>query len=534
MAVAIFFSRLDCPLLEPEEARYAEIPRQMLAEGRFITPVLHDEPYYHKPPLFYWLVMVSYSLFGVHDWAARLVPATAALLTVLVSFLWARRTAGPMAAVLGSMILVLCPRYVYMARMLILDGVLCLFVTLALAAAHTSVSHNRFRLRWWLLSAVACGLALLTKGPVSLVLVLTPFCVYLMWDRRIRPSLWAWPAYLATALGVAAPWYVAIALHDPGALRDFFWTHNVQRYVAPFDHVKPFWYYMPDVILGTLPWSILLPGLLLVLLRRGPAIVKRRPPALRFFSVAALCCVAFFSLSGCKRAAYILPAFPPLALALGTFLANTQPWRRIVYPALSCRARWCARPRQLAMTVALMSFVLWSAAAISGLCPLPAALVAIILLPAFALSTLRMQHPLACWANCAASCFALILSVIDVVLPEYHERFALRTDVAAIERITAHEPLPIMCYPKRWDSVSFYLKCDNLLCRRPADLTTDIVLVVKNKNLKDVEAAFGNYEFTVHARNRVCVGVLRKRQKPSTQAISHAAFPAACEIAIED
>src|SRR5207248_3696336 len=94
VAAVLFFSRLGCPLLEPEEARYAEIPRQMLAEGRVLVPVLHGAPYYHKPPLLYWLVMGAYALFGVTDWAARLVPCSCALLVVLVTYLWGRRTVG--------------------------------------------------------------------------------------------------------------------------------------------------------------------------------------------------------------------------------------------------------------------------------------------------------------------------------------------------------------------------------------------------------------------------------------------------------
>src|SRR5216110_3991300 len=84
VAGSLFFPRLGCPLLEPEETRYAEIPRQMLAQGRFVEPVWHGEPYYHKPPLLYWLVMASYRVFGVSDAAARLVPALAALLLVLL------------------------------------------------------------------------------------------------------------------------------------------------------------------------------------------------------------------------------------------------------------------------------------------------------------------------------------------------------------------------------------------------------------------------------------------------------------------
>src|SRR5438105_12797862 len=88
MATPLFFARLDAPLLEPQEPRYAEIPRQMLAEGRLLVPVLHGQPYLDKPPLLYWLVMGSYALLGVHDWAARLVPGCAGVLTVLLTYLW--------------------------------------------------------------------------------------------------------------------------------------------------------------------------------------------------------------------------------------------------------------------------------------------------------------------------------------------------------------------------------------------------------------------------------------------------------------
>src|SRR5207302_4405403 len=94
----LFFSRLGAPLLEPQEPRYAEIPRQMLAEGRFLVPVLHGQAYLDKPPLLYWLVMGSYRLFGVHDWAARLVPGLAGLCTVLATYFWGRRVAGERAA----------------------------------------------------------------------------------------------------------------------------------------------------------------------------------------------------------------------------------------------------------------------------------------------------------------------------------------------------------------------------------------------------------------------------------------------------
>src|SRR5262249_40357047 len=118
MACALFLGRLNQPLLEPEEARYAEIPRQMLAEGRWLTPLLHGEDYYQKPPLLYWLVMGCYQLCGVNDWAARIVPALAGVLTVLLTAGWGWRALGFWTGIIGGAILALSARFLYMAGML--------------------------------------------------------------------------------------------------------------------------------------------------------------------------------------------------------------------------------------------------------------------------------------------------------------------------------------------------------------------------------------------------------------------------------
>jgi dolichol-phosphate mannosyltransferase len=156
-ALLLFFSRLGAPLQEPDEARYAEVPRQMLAEGRWIVPVLHGESYPEKPPLLYWLVMTSYRTFGVHDWAARLVPGSAGLLAVLLTYLWGRNTVGPRAAFAGAGMLCLSARFVYLGRLLTPDVLLCLCVLAALAAAHWAVCRRSLRWPWWLASAAARG-----------------------------------------------------------------------------------------------------------------------------------------------------------------------------------------------------------------------------------------------------------------------------------------------------------------------------------------------------------------------------------------
>src|SRR5262249_35280346 len=145
VAAALFLSRLNCALLEPQEARYAEIPRQMLEqEGAeaWLTPVLHGQPYYDKPPLLYWLVMLGYSIFGAQDWVARLVPGLAGCLTVLATFLWGRRVVGERAALAGALVLCLSARFVYLGRMLAFDVLLGLFTVIALGTAHVALTES--------------------------------------------------------------------------------------------------------------------------------------------------------------------------------------------------------------------------------------------------------------------------------------------------------------------------------------------------------------------------------------------------------
>jgi 4-amino-4-deoxy-L-arabinose transferase-like glycosyltransferase len=490
LATGLFGTRLGCPLLEPEETRYAEIPRQMLREGRFVEPVWHGAPYYHKPPLLYWLVMGSYRLFGVHDWAARLVPALAALATVLVTFAWGARAAGARTGFLAALVLCLSPRFVYLGRMLTLDGLLCLWVTAALAAAQFALGGPRLRWRWWLVSAVSCGLGVLTKGPVALVLVLVPV---LLWRPLVKrfcraeapgtsgswgtsevcgPPLRAWLAYLLVAGAVAGPWYLAAAVRDPQAAAGFFWQHNVQRYLAPLDHPRPFWFYVPGLLLGTLPWSLLLLPLARLLWRRDPAEAALRPPALIFGLIASLWCLLFFSASGCKRAGYVLPCLPPLALALGCHLARSVRWGSAPQPADGRAARPRAGWAQAALLVALLLGAGGSlTAGHTGIWPVAQGHVTAGALGLGCVAALLWGGRLserAAWGLCAGTMLALALVAVDRVLPGYHRKFALRGQVRRHRDLAGDARLPVVCYPHRWDSVSFYLQRQDVTAYDPA------------------------------------------------------------------
>jgi hypothetical protein len=322
----LLYPCLSFYLFEPDEGRYAEIPREMLQRGEWIVPYLQAEPYLDKPPLLYWLVMLSYQVFGVSDGAARLVPALAVHACILAIYLIGRRGFGERAAFWGALLLTLTPGLLAVGRLLVIDGVLTLWVTLSVLCAFEATRSGTLRRRWWLAAALACGLGILTKGPVALVLLVPPLWLHRRLTNGTRLSWAARLAFLGITAAVALPWYVAVCLAMPEFAHHFLWQHNVIRFLAPFDHLQPAWYYLPLLAAGLLPATPLLVPFARFLGSGEPAAAARRCPALGFVLLVGLWCVLFFSLSGCKLPTYILPAFPFLALALGAFLART-PWR---------------------------------------------------------------------------------------------------------------------------------------------------------------------------------------------------------------
>jgi dolichol-phosphate mannosyltransferase len=528
-AFLLFFTRLSAPLQEPQEARYAEIPRQMLAEGNWLVPVLHGEPYYDKPPLLYWLVMASYSVVGVSDWAARLVASGAAFLTIGITYLWGRRVIGPRAGFVAGVILCLSVRYIYLARLLTMDTLLCLWVTAALAAAHAALHGPTFRWSWWLLSAATCGLGLLTKGPVALALTAVPVFSYCFLDRRVaRPGLASWLAYVAVAFAVAGPWYIAVSA-DPGFVDYFFWRHNVVRFVAPFDHVEPFWFYLPGLLLGMLPWMLLLPPLVVFLVRKprsessNPG-VRRLTPGLGFSLLASVWCLLFYSLAGCKRATYILPAMPPLALALGCYLDAALPCERLAW-AGSRLAYW-ATLLVVGLGMAASVFAVWEGL----LKPAVGITSAVVMAVVFELLRRRgrTQRPAVSWLMCAGITFGLLFAGVHQVLPNYARRFALRGQVRRHAERCSDPRVPVVCYPRRWESVNFYLRRDDVraygkdqLPELIAELRAHprtLLFVKSDQNLDAfLDALPATLQFAPEGRRgTVTAGIVQPRDEPPT------------------
>lgn len=471
LASLLFFCRLRTPLLEPEEVRYAEIPRQMLAADRWIVPVLHGQDYLDKPPLFYWLVMGSYRMFGVHESSARIVAGLIGVLTVGIVYGWGRRVAGPRAAMCAAFVLCLTPEFVYRGRLVTPNGLLALWTTLALAAGHCALTHTdkrglaKRRWSWWLLAGAATGLGLLTKGPVALALVVPPLVIVGWLDRRwARMGLLGWLAFFAMALAVAAPWYLVIALRKPEFVGYFFWFHNVLRFVAPFDHAKPFWTYLPQLAMGMLPWTLLLVPLARMLIRRRWSVAARRPGALGFALVAFIWAVLFFSLAGSKRPVYIVPALPPLALVLGCYLDIALPRQRI-----ASAWSWFARHRStLAWRIATMGVAMGVVGGVTALAMGvgQAERVALLSLASGVgfLILLRRERRVR-WLTSAAVTFGVLWSATHELLPDYARRFSTKRIARAVVRpgvLNDRHDIAVFCYPQPCEAVGFYLRRDDM------------------------------------------------------------------------
>lgn len=319
------------PLLGPDEPRYAEVAREMYERGDMVTPTLGGHTWFEKPALLYWMMMASYRLFGVSEWSARLGPALCGLLTALLIYWLARRverhgersneTVGAepwaglaIASSIGTIVF---------SRAASFDIVVTMTVSLALSCYFISEIEVEKAKRRWLLAGFygAIGLSLLAKGLVGIVVPFGVIGLYYLLRRRwpekrtIYSLLWGGPL----AIAVAATWYVpVIARHGWTFIDQFFIQHHFARFVSnKFHHPQPFYFYLLVMLLLALPWTAFLIAELGALRRsiwREDTLTNR----FRLFALAWLIMpLLFFSFSGSKLPAYVLPALPGAALLAG-------------------------------------------------------------------------------------------------------------------------------------------------------------------------------------------------------------------------
>ena len=310
------------PLTLPDEGRYAGVAWDMLRSGSHMVPLLDGMPYFHKPPLYYWLTELSFSVFGVHPWAARLLSLLVAWAALAALYGFVRRYRDAATATLTALVLATMPFFYGGAQFANLDMLVAGMITLCvLAAADAVLRLERGQAyRWMSLAAAAlAGLAVLAKGLIGLVLPGAILFIWLVWGRRWRAlAALLWPPALLVFAAVAVPWFVLMQIRYPGFYDYFFVYQHFQRFAASgFNNAQPFWFYLPVVVGLSLPWSLWGGGLLRkAFWGDGPQRDLRR--------LALIWCVVvvgFFSLPHSKLIGYVVPALPPLAFLLAEVIA---------------------------------------------------------------------------------------------------------------------------------------------------------------------------------------------------------------------
>ncbi|MEZ6091607.1 MAG: glycosyltransferase [Pirellulaceae bacterium] len=319
----LMMPQLSYPLIDPDETRYAQIAIEMLESGDWITPTLNQKPYMDKPPLMYWLTATSFQLCGQHPWAARLPSVLSAFATVMTVYLFGRRLVGTRAAFIGSLALLLSGGFVLAGRFLILDSLLTFLTTLCLLSGFLATRELRVSWGWWIVSGFACALGVLTKGPVALVLCVPPL-FFNIWLRSNQHHIGRrhWTAF-ALSMAICVPWYVAVWKMNPEFGDYFFFEHNFKRFIEGSNHPQGFWFYLPVLLIGMFPASLLLPSLAVFLLGRSESMRTVRSKELGCLFLGTVWILAFFTISSCKLPTYILPAIPMTALMIGSMLDHT-------------------------------------------------------------------------------------------------------------------------------------------------------------------------------------------------------------------
>ncbi|HPD97380.1 MAG TPA: glycosyltransferase family 39 protein [Synergistales bacterium] len=306
-------------LLDPDEGRYSEIPREMIESGDYITPRLNYVAYFEKPVLHYWLTALSFKVMGQNEFAGRFWPAIMALGGVFVTYWLANRMNGARSAFLSAWILATSLVYFAIGQINITDMPLSFFMTLSLAGFW--MGHRRDR-RFFLLFYAGMALATLTKGLIGIVLPAGVTFWWIVLTRKwsvIKDTLYL-PG-IALFFLIGTPWFVLVCLENPDFFNFFFIQEHFLRYTTKMHgRFEPWWWFIPILLVGLIPWTGFIPG---AVKKAFPSTLSKPTHQERgnlFLLLWFAIIFAFFSLSSSKLIPYIIPVIPPLAILAGNFL----------------------------------------------------------------------------------------------------------------------------------------------------------------------------------------------------------------------
>jgi 4-amino-4-deoxy-L-arabinose transferase-like glycosyltransferase len=313
VGLALLWDLGGYPLIQPDEGRNAEVAREMRSTGTWLVPTLNGVPYLDKPALYFNLVGLSLALFGEREFAARLPSALFSIGTLALVLWFCQREYGRLRGVIAVIIIATSPLFVAYARTVIFDSALAFFVTASILAGYLAErGREGDRPRWYAFSSAAAAAAILTKGPVGLIipcLVLTTFHLWAGQREAIRRIYSARNAMIFVAL--VAPWVVAVSYLHPDFPYYALVDESIRRYTTNSFYRPQGWYFFIGVLLsGFLPWSIVL----VEATARTWTRRARLPQIDRLWFSWLLVVLIFFSFSHSKQIGYILSAAVPVGV----------------------------------------------------------------------------------------------------------------------------------------------------------------------------------------------------------------------------
>lgn len=348
-----FFYKLGSyKLIDVDEPRYAEAAREMLASGNWLTPYFNYELRFDKPIFFYWLIALSYLIFGITEFAARFPSAVLATATVFFTYYFGRTTISKSFGLISALILASSLEFIAIGRMSITDMTLSFFIVASIYSGFlASFTENKNKKYWWWLFYFFSGLAVLTKGPVGLVLPVAVVGFYLIFTGKVKESLkpvFTLPGALIFSATVIPWYYLIIQEHGKLFIDYFFIRHNLERFASSGfgQHHQPFYFYFIVILAGFFPWTIFfisslikyLPKLFKSFWEKKSRLLKldfalfkeadNRLKVILFSVIWFLVIFIFFSSSKAKLLTYILSLFPAIALLTGNlwheFINNNE------------------------------------------------------------------------------------------------------------------------------------------------------------------------------------------------------------------
>ena len=328
----IWFANLEYrTLIKPDEGRYAEIPREMVVSGDWVTPRLNELKYFEKPPLQYWATATAYTLFGEHQWTSRLWAGLTGFAGILLVWFAGLRLLGREAAGYAALLLSSSLLYVLMGHINTLDMGVTFFLTLGIVGLllGQAQADRKKQRNWMMLAWAGLALAVLSKGLMGLVLPGAALFIYCVVQRDFGVlKRMHWLPGLAVFFVITVPWFVLVMQANPEFFERFFIYEHYTRFTTKtHGRYQPWYYFIPILLAGALPWTVLMFDSMFrsVMERgRGRSLPDKTFNTERFLLIWAVFIYVFFSVSGSKLPSYLLPMFPALALLMGKRIAEMR------------------------------------------------------------------------------------------------------------------------------------------------------------------------------------------------------------------